>query len=62
MKIESGKDVLISEIPGIKTKTKDALHKSGYLKIKREVGLKGKKGSTIVSFDGYYVELERKTP
>jgi valyl-tRNA synthetase len=61
-KIENGKDVLISEIPGIKTKTKEALHKSGYLQLKREVGLKGKKGSTIVSFDGFYVELERKKP
>ncbi len=59
-KIENGKDVLISEIPGIKTKTKEALNKSGYLQMKREVGVKGKKGSTIISFDGYYVELERK--
>lgn len=61
-KIENGKDMPISEIPGLKTKSKESLHKSGYLQIKREVGLKGKKGSTIVSFDGYYVELERKTP
>jgi hypothetical protein len=61
-KIENGTDVRISEIPGIKTKTKEALHKSGYLQLKREVGLRGKKGSTIVSFDGFYVELERKKP
>ncbi len=61
-KIENGKDILISEIPGIKTKTKEALNKSGYFKVKREVGLKGKKGSTIISFDEYYIELERKTP
>jgi valyl-tRNA synthetase len=61
-KIDNGTDVLISEIPGVKTKTKETLHKSGYLQVKREVGLKGKKGSMIVSFDGYYVELERKKP
>ncbi|MCU0850911.1 MAG: valine--tRNA ligase [Candidatus Thermoplasmatota archaeon] len=60
--IENGKDKPISEIPGVNTKTKETLHKSGYLQIKRDVGVKGKKGSTIVSFDGYYVELERKTP
>jgi len=61
-KIEDGKDIAISEIPGIKTKTKETLHKTGYLQVRREIGLKGKKGSTIVSFDGYYVELERKAP
>jgi len=60
--IDRGKDVSISEIPGVKTKTKETLHRSGYLQVKREVGLKGKKGSTMVSFDGVYVELARKTP
>jgi valyl-tRNA synthetase len=58
--IENGKDIPISEIPGVKTKTKEALYKSGYLQVKREAGLKGKKGSTIISFDGFYVELERR--
>jgi hypothetical protein len=38
------------------------LLKTGFIKVKREVGLKGKKESTIVSFDGFYVELEMKKP
>jgi valyl-tRNA synthetase len=59
-KIDNQGDVLLSEIPGIKVKKKEGLLKAGYIKVKREAGLKGKKGSTILSFDGFYVELERK--
>jgi hypothetical protein len=39
---------------------KEGLLKAGYIQVKREPGLKGKKGSTILSFDGFYVELQRK--
>ena len=58
--IDNNGDIFFSEIPGIKVKKKEGLLKAGYIKVKREVGLKGKKGSTILSFDGFYVELERK--
>jgi valyl-tRNA synthetase len=61
-KIEKEGDIFLSEIPGIKTKKKEGMLKAGYIKVKREAGLKGKKGSTILSFDGFYVELERKKP
>jgi valyl-tRNA synthetase len=53
-------DMLISEIPGVKVVKKEGLLKEGYIQVKREPGLKGKKGSTILSFDGFYVELQRK--
>jgi valyl-tRNA synthetase len=58
--IDNKGDIFFSEIPGIKIKKKEGLLKAGYIKVKREVGLKGKKGSTILSFDGFYVEIERK--
>jgi len=58
--IDSRGDMLISEIPGVKVGKKEGLLKAGYVQVKREPGLKGKKGSTILSFDGFYVELQRK--
>ena len=58
--IETKGDILTSEIPGIKVVKKEGLLKAGYVQVKREAGLKGKKGSTILSFDGFYVELQRK--
>jgi valyl-tRNA synthetase len=58
--IDSKGDMLISEIPGVKVVKKEGLLKAGYIQVKREPGLKGKKGSTILSFDGFYVELQRK--
>jgi valyl-tRNA synthetase len=58
--IDSKGDMLISEIPGVKVVKKEGLLKAGYVQVKREPGLKGKKGSTILSFDGFYVELQRK--
>jgi valyl-tRNA synthetase len=58
--IDSRGDMFISEIPGVKVMKKEGLLKAGYIQVKREPGLKGKKGSTILSFDGFYVELQRK--
>jgi valyl-tRNA synthetase len=60
--IDSRGDMLISEIPGVKVVKKEGLLKAGYIQVKREPGLKGKKGSTILSFDGFYVEIQRKKP
>jgi valyl-tRNA synthetase len=58
--IENKGDISISEIPGIKVTKKEGLLKGGYIQLKKEAGLKGKKGSIILSFDGFYVELQRK--
>jgi len=58
-KIEQGKDVLLSEIPGVTVVKKEGLLKGGYIQTKQEIGVKGKKGSTILSFDGFYLELQR---
>ena len=59
-KLDSKGEIFSSEIPGITIQKKEGLLKAGYIKVKREVGLKGKKGSTILSFDDFYIELERK--
>jgi len=61
-KIDNEGDILITEIPKVAVRKKEGLLKAGYIKLKRETGLKGKKGSTILSFDGFYVELERMKP
>jgi len=58
--IDNQGDIFFSEIPEIKVKKKEGLLKAGYIKVKREMGLKGKKGISILSFDGFYVELKRK--
>jgi len=59
-KIERGQDVFFSEIPGVKAGKKESLLKGGYIKTKHVIGVKGKKGSTILSFDGFYLELQRR--
>lgn len=59
-KIEQGTDVLISEIPSVTTGKKESLIKGGYIQTKQEIGVKGKKGSTILSFDGFYLELQKR--
>jgi valyl-tRNA synthetase len=38
---------------------REGLLQAGYVQVKKEVGLKGKKGSIILSFDGFYLELQR---
>ncbi|MBN1280652.1 MAG: valine--tRNA ligase [Candidatus Thermoplasmatota archaeon] len=60
--IESKGDLTLSEIPGVAAKKKEGLLKAGYLQVKRDAGLKGKKDSTVLSFDGFYLELQRKKP
>ena len=59
-KIEKDGDIKISDIPDINSNQKSGLVKEGYIKIEKEVHVKGKKDSTILSFDGFYLELEVK--
>jgi valyl-tRNA synthetase len=57
-KIEKNGDIIISEIPVIKSDKKEGLLKEGYIQIKKDTKVKGKKDSTILSFDGFYLELK----
>jgi hypothetical protein len=57
-KIEKKGDVLISDIPVIDSKQKEGLLKKGYIKVEKEIKVKGKKDSTILSFDDFYLEMK----
>ena len=59
-KIEKDGDIKISDIPDISSNQKSGLVNEGYIQIKKEIYVKGKKDSTILSFDGFYLELEVK--
>jgi len=56
--IEGKGDIKISDIPIIKTSKKGFLLKDGYIKIKKDITVKGKKDTSIVSFDKFYIEVE----
>lgn len=58
--IEEKGDVLISDISILNSSEKKGLLKEGYIKIKKEIKVKGKKESTILSFNGFYLEIEEK--
>ena len=56
-KIEQKGDVFLSEVKSLDLKQKIGLLKEGYIKIEKEIKVKGKKDSTILSFDNFYLEL-----
>ena len=57
-KIEKKGDILFSEIPVLKSDKKQGLLKEGYLQIKKDIKVKGKKDSNIISFDNFYLEFK----
>ncbi len=57
-RLENNKDIKISEIPDISTNKKDMLLKNNYIKIKKEILLKGKKHNHIINFDDFYLEIK----
>ncbi len=57
-KIEEKGDIKISEIPMLKTGLNQGLVKDGYIQIIKDTKVKGKKDSTVLSFDGFYLELK----
>jgi len=58
--IEKNGDFFLSDIPDFKSKKKEGLLKAGFIQVKREAGVKGKKDSSIISFNGFYLEIKRK--
>jgi valyl-tRNA synthetase len=58
--IEKAGDIALSDISGLKIDNKDKLIKDGYVQLKKDVRIKGKKDSTILSFEGFYLELITK--
>ena len=58
--IEKKGDIILSDIPVLDSKQKEGLIKEGYIKVERDIKVKGKKDSTIISFDDFYLELKVK--
>ena len=56
--LEKNKDINISDILDIKSEEKQHLLKDGYIKIDKEIHVKGKKDSSIITFDGFYLEIK----
>lgn len=59
-KIKEKKDIKISDIPVIKSNSKEAMIKDGYVKLEKDFKVKGKSESTIVFFDDFYLEIKGK--
>ena len=59
-KIEKTGDITISEIPNISFDKKDGLLKQGFIEIQKEIKVKGKKDSDILSFNDFYLEIKNK--
>ena len=56
--IQKNGDVALSEIPEIKSDIDKKLLKDGFIKIEKEVTVKGKSDSLIVSFGKFYIEIQ----
>jgi len=55
--IENTGDVFVSDISALSVDFKEGLLKKGFIKVEKDIKIKGKKDSSIVSFNGFYVEL-----
>ena len=56
-KINQKGDILLSEIPCLKIDEKDGILKEGFIEIEKQIKVKGKNESTIISFDDFYLEI-----
>ena len=59
-KINKKGDIPISDIPVIKVDSKEKLLEKGYIEVQKETKVKGKKDSTILTFNGFYIEIQEK--
>ncbi len=57
-KISKIGDINVSDIPGVDSNFKEKLLKDGLVQVKKEIKIKGKKESRIISFDGFYLEYQ----
>jgi len=55
--IEKNNDIIISDISELKSDIKQGLLKDGFIDFKKEMVVKGKEKSSILSFDGFYLEI-----
>ena len=59
-KIEEVGDIFISDIPLVQPSFKEGLLKNGYIQVKKETVVKGKKNCIILPFDGFYLEIQEE--
>jgi len=59
-KIEEVGDIFISDIPLVQSSFKEGLLKNGYIQVKKETVVKGKKNCIILPFDGFYLEIQEE--
>ena len=57
-KIDKDGDITLSDIPILSSNQKEGLIKEGYIQVVKDTKVKGKKDSTILSFDDFYLELK----
>ena len=55
--LEEKGDIVLSEVPVIDSNQKDGLLQEGFIRVEKDIKVKGKKDSTILSFDKFYLEL-----
>ena len=54
-------DITWKDIPNVElNKSEEQLLKNGYITIKKDIGIKGKKGSRILSFNDFYIEYNKE--
>jgi len=57
-KIEEKGDLTLSEISFLNSSKNDGIIKEGYIQIQKDIHVKGKKDSTVLTFDNFYLELK----
>jgi hypothetical protein len=58
-KIETDGDIFISDISILDSSNKESLLKKGYIKINKEMRVKGDESITIIPFKDFYLEFKR---
>jgi valyl-tRNA synthetase len=56
--LEKKGDIKVTDIPAISSKEKGELLSNGFIKIEKETKVKGKKDSSILTFDDFYLEVK----
>ncbi|RLI57228.1 MAG: hypothetical protein DRO93_10805, partial [Candidatus Thorarchaeota archaeon] len=57
--IEKTGDLKISCISGLDIKSDEKLIRDGYIQVEKQIQIKGKKDSKILSFDDFYLEIKK---
>ena len=59
MKIEEKGDIAWSDIPVIESKASNQhLVKNEYIQVVRIIGIKGRKNTTLLQFDDFYIDIQ----